>query len=102
MKFSQPKLDRLERKKKSSNDGMELLHVQTRSCQECSKVVENRCFSVIIQLVWSHSIMLSPITYNIDQKVHRCSLDLKDNVLLAKLAPGDMIAVEANTIAGVL
>ena len=34
-------------------------------------------------------------TYNIDPKVQRCALELEDTNLLAKLAPGDMIALEA-------
>ena len=34
-------------------------------------------------------------TYNIDTKVRKCALKLNDTALLAKLAPGDMIAIEA-------
>ena len=34
-------------------------------------------------------------TYNIDRNVRRCDLDLEDTALLSKLAPGDMIAIEA-------
>ena len=34
-------------------------------------------------------------TYNIDKKVRECAVEHNDTVLLAKLAPGDMIALEA-------
>ena len=34
-------------------------------------------------------------TYDIDKKVHQCSMELNDTALLAKLVPGDMIALEA-------
>ncbi len=38
VKFSQTKLDRLEKtNKKSSNEGIELLYMQRRSSQECFK-----------------------------------------------------------------
>ena len=33
--------------------------------------------------------------YNIDAKVRKCAIALKDTTLLAKLEPGDMIALEA-------
>ena len=35
-------------------------------------------------------------TYDIDTKVRRCAMELEDTALLAKLAIGDMIALEAN------
>ena len=38
---------------------------------------------------------LHPHTYDIDVKVHRCAIKLEDTALLAKLEPGDMIALEA-------
>ena len=31
-------------------------------------------------------------TYDIDMKVRKCAMELKDTALLAKLAPGEMIA----------
>ena len=34
-------------------------------------------------------------TYDIDRKVRKCALELEDTALLAKLSPGDMIALEA-------
>ena len=34
-------------------------------------------------------------TYNIDTNVRRCALEVGDTALLAKLAAGDMIAIEA-------
>ena len=34
-------------------------------------------------------------TYNIDANVRRCALEVEDTALLAKLAAGDMIAIEA-------
>ena len=35
------------------------------------------------------------LTYNIDTNVQRCALEIEDTALLAKLAAGDMIAIEA-------
>lgn len=37
----------------------------------------------------------SASTYNIDTNVRKCALELEDTALLAKLAAGDMIAIEA-------
>ena len=37
-------------------------------------------------------------TYKIDAKVHCCTIELEGTTLLAKLEPGDMIALEANII----
>ena len=34
-------------------------------------------------------------TYGLDARVRRCALELEDTSLLAKLAPGDPIALEA-------
>ncbi len=70
--------------------------MQTRSSQDCFMVDENRCFSCdeSAGLATLHNAS----TNCIDQKVRRCALELKDNALLAKLTPGDMIALEANTI----
>ena len=34
-------------------------------------------------------------TYDIDSNIRRCTLELEDTSLLAKLAPGYMIALEA-------
>ncbi len=36
-----------------------------------------------------------PHNYDIDMKVRRCAMELEDTALLAKLASGDMIALEA-------
>ena len=34
-------------------------------------------------------------TFEVDQKVRKCAVALKDSKLLAKLSAGDMIAIEA-------
>ena len=34
-------------------------------------------------------------THDIDAKVRKCAMELEDTDLLAKLAPGDMVALEA-------
>ena len=34
-------------------------------------------------------------TYDIDRKVQNCALELEDTALLSKLAPGDIMALEA-------
>jgi len=34
-------------------------------------------------------------TYDVDTKVRRCAIKLEDTALLAKLEPGNMIALEA-------
>ena len=39
--------------------------------------------------------LYNAFTYDIDVKVHRCAIELEDSALLAKLEPGDTIALEA-------
>ncbi len=80
VKFSQTKLDRLE-KKKANNERIESLHMQTHSSQDCFMVDENRCSfcDESAGLATLHNAS----TYDIDQNVRRCALELKDNALLA-------------------
>jgi len=91
VKFSQTKLDRLEKKNKDSSN--ESLSMQTRSSHECVQLDEDRCF--FCDEPAGHATLHNASTYDIDRKVRRCALELEDTSLLAKLAPGDMIALEA-------
>lgn len=55
---------------------------------------EDRCF-FCDKSASSSACLHSASTYDIDRKVRKCALELEDTSLLSKLAPGDMIALEA-------
>jgi hypothetical protein len=42
-----------------------------------------------------HGVLHKASTKEIDEKVRKCATDLQDSVLLAKLSPGDMVAIDA-------
>ena len=60
---------------------------------ESVELNEDRCF--FCDEPAGSACLHNASTYDIDRKVRRCALELEDTSLLAKLAPGDMIAVEA-------
>ena len=92
VKFSQTKLERLERRLRVAKNEKSLT-MQTRSSQESGELNEDMCFFCDEP---AGSICLhNASTYDIDRRVHRCALELEDTCLLAKLAPGYMIALEA-------
>ncbi len=67
--------------------------MQTRSNHESVELDEDRCF--FCDEPASSACLHNTSTYDIDRKVRKCALELEDSLLLSKLAPGDMIALEA-------
>lgn len=91
LKFNQTKLERLQ-KKSEENVGTPL-SVHTRSNQGTVDLTEAKCF--LCNEPAGPAGLHNASTYDIDVKVRRCAMELEDTALLAKLAPGDMIALEA-------
>ena len=76
---------------KDENEGCsKSLGVQTRSSQSIVDLKEATCDEPA-----GSADLHNASTYDIDKKVRQCVLELEDTALLAKLAPGDMIALEA-------
>ena len=95
VKFSQTKLERLERRL-AGEKNKESLPMQTRSSHESVESVElNEDRHFFCDEPAGSACLHNASTYDIDRKVHRCALELEDTSLLAKLAPGDTIALEA-------
>ena len=95
VKCSQTKLELLERRL-AGEKNKESLPMQTRSSHgsvESVELNEDRCF--FCDEPAGSACLHNASTYDIDRKVCRCALELEDTSLLAKLAPGDMIALEA-------
>ncbi len=94
VKFSQTKLERLERRLTDvKNERAKSLPMQTRSSHESVELNEDRCF--FCDKPAGSAQFHNASTYDIDRKVRKYALELEDTSLLAKLAPGDMIALEA-------
>lgn len=91
LKFSQMKLERLQKKSKEVVGTPSSVH--TRSNQSTVDHTKDKCF-FCNEPAGSEGLH-NASTYDIDAKVRRCALELEDTALLAKLVPGDMIALEA-------
>ena len=91
LKFSQLKLDRLQEKSDEGIDTPSSVH--TRSNQNTVELAIDKCF--FCNEPAGSDCLHNASTYDIDVKVRRCALELEDTALLAKLVPGDMIALEA-------
>ena len=91
LKFSQLKLERLQ--KKSEEGTSTTASVSTRSNKSTNDPAMDNLF--FCDKPAGSEGFHNASTYNIDPKVQRCALELEDTNLLAKLAPGDMIALEA-------
>ena len=91
LKFSQLKLDRLQEKSEEGIDTPSSVH--TRSNQNTVELAIDKCF--FCNEPAGSDCLHNASTYDIDVKVRRCALELEDTALLAKLVPGDMIALEA-------
>ena len=90
----QTKLEWLERRLTDvETERAKSLPMQTHSSHESVESNENRCFFCIEPAGSAH--LHNASTYDIDRKVCKYALVLEDTSLLAKLAPGDMIALEA-------
>jgi hypothetical protein len=115
LKFNQTKLERLEMRStveveegmnnEKNGDDMEGLQeekcqqkevgtaMRTRSSHERVGLKEAKCF--LCDEPAGSAGLHSASTYDIDIKVRKCAMELEDAALLAKLASGDMIALEA-------
>ena len=92
LKFNQTKLERL--KKQQNNEKVSTPpSVHTRSSHRSIDLKDDKCF--LCDNPGGSEGLHNASTYNIDAKVRKCAIALKDTTLLAKLEPGDMIALEA-------
>ena len=99
MKFSQTKLERLEgRLTDVKNERAKSLPKQTHSNHDSIGLNEDRCFFSNEPAAAGFACLHDASTYDIHRKVHKCGLETEDTSLLAKLEPGDMIALEAISI----
>ena len=64
--------------------------MQTCSSHERVDLKEAKCF--LCDEPAGSAGLHNASTYDIDMKVRKCAMELEDTTLLAKLAPGDMIA----------
>ena len=71
----------------------EVSAMQTRSSHEIVDLKEAKCF--LCDEAAGSAGLHKVSTYDIDMRVRKCAMELEDSSLLAKLAPGDMIALEA-------
>lgn len=92
LKFNQTKLERLQKKQADQNSNTSSA-VHTRGSQSSVKVSDCVCFFCEKPggLFGLHEVS----TKEVDWKVRKCALELEDTNLIAKLAPADMIALEA-------
>jgi hypothetical protein len=93
LKFNQTKLDRLKAKFASEGDADTSSAVHTRSSQSTVLLAEATCF-FCDEHAGSEGLHEAS-TYDVDSNVRRCALELEDTTRLTKLAPRDMIAIEA-------
>ena len=90
LKFNQTKLDRLSKKVTQEENS---LPMQTRSSH--SKVDLKDAVCLFCDKPAGFEGLHNASTCDIDRKVRQYALELNDTALLAKLAPADMIALEA-------
>ena len=93
LKFNQTKLERLELSIKSKNVKICAPAVTTRSRHDKVDLTEAVCF--LCNEPAGSATLHRACTHDIDVKVRKCAMELEDTDLLAKLAPGDMVALEA-------
>lgn len=94
LKFNQTKLDRLNKKEKHETISTRSQGVQTRSSTDVIDAKKEICF-FCGEPPESDEAFHHVSTYDLDREVRQCALELEDTALLAKLAPGDLIALEA-------
>ena len=90
LKFNQTKLDWLNETLSQEKD---LQGMQTRSTHETVDLKDAIC--IFCDQPAGSEGLHNASTYEIDKRVRQHALDLQDTLLLAKLATGDMIAIEA-------
>lgn len=92
LKVNQTKLERLELSLKTENVKT-CPAVTTRSKHDKVDLTEAVCF--LCNEPAGSATLHRACTQDIDVKVRKCAIELEDADLLAKLAPGDMVALEA-------
>jgi len=90
LKFNQTKLERLQKRTKEKTSSSV---VHTRSSHGSLDLKDDKCF--LCEMPAGSEGLHNASTYDVDTKVLRCAIELEDTALLAKLEPGDMIALEA-------
>ena len=85
LKFSEMKLQRLLKKSEVVKTPFT---VQTHSQHSNANLAKDKCFFCNEQA--GSEGLHNACTYDIDEKVRSCALELEDPALLAKLAPGDI------------
>ena len=90
LKFNQTKLDRLSKKVATEENS---LPMQTRSSHSKVDLKDDVC--LFCDKPAGSEGLHNASTCDIDRRVRQCALELNDTALLAKLAPADMIALEA-------
>ncbi len=93
LRVNQTKLERLETKSKEFDVETCPSAVTTRSRQDRVDLTEAVCF--LCNQPAGSDVLHRACTHDIDVKVRKCAMELGDTDLLAKLAPGDMVALEA-------
>src|SRR5207244_4765802 len=93
LKYNKKAFEEQSRGELSAEQQQSSSAVKTRSVHSHPQYTEPICFfcNEPAGLTVLHEVS----TYNIDTNVRRCALELEDTALLAKLAAGDMIAIEA-------
>ncbi len=97
LKYNQIKLDRVRKKAEKGDSGASSSVTGSTRASFDSRIdqKEQICFVCEKPSDSSGAGLHNASTYDIDSKVRKCALELEDSVLLAKLAAGDMIALEA-------
>ena len=92
LRFNQTKLERLQRKSTEVKAGTSST-VHTRSSHSKVNLKYATCF--LCDGPAGSAGLHQASTSDIDARVRRCAIELEDTALLAKLSPGDMVALEA-------
>ncbi len=94
LQFNKKAFDEQSRRELATGQQFECASsMQTRSAHSHPQSTEPTCF-FCNEPAGSAGLHMAS-TYNIDANMRRCALEVKDTALLAKLAAGDMIAIEA-------
>ena len=93
LKVNQTKLERLEQSMKPKDVEACPSALTTRSRHDKVDLTEAICF--LCSEPAGSDTLHRACTHDDDAKVHKCVMELEDTDLLAKLAPGDMVALEA-------
>ena len=93
LRFNKKAFDEQSRRELATEEQQSASTMQTRSAHSYPQSTELTCF-FCNEPAGSASLHKAS-TYNIDANVRRCAVEVEDTALLAKLAAGDMIAIDA-------